>query len=521
LATTTPCTGSASPANVLDLKYNFSLGAGDNGNLLGFTNDKDSNRSVAYTYDALNRLASAATPNADCSLVTGTSLTKNWGESFTIDAWGNLTGKTVTKCSAETLSVGPATNLNQLPSGSGFGYDAAGDMTSNGGATYTYNAEGQLKTAGGVTYTYDGDGNRVKKSSGTEYWGAGPMLESNGSGTLQREFIFAGGKRIARRDISGGAVYYYFTDDLGSSSVVTTAAGVIDNESDYYPYGGERVYTATLANQNYKFTGKERDTESGLDNFGARYDSSTLGRFMTPDWAARPTTVPYAVFGDPQSLNLYGYVRNDPVSQVDADGHDSQQTEVPGNDTPDFPTNANGRGNRPQTVTSPRLKTQQKKPTAQDLAAQVPGDVKTAIMNSVNASNAPSGADTKGGFHEEGGIAGTNASGGSVISPAVPGAYSPSGKVQTNLMPADPALNASMTNVTVSWHVHPSGRTASGDLAWNQPPSGQDQKVAATEHQAVPSLIHIAVGAGNKQVYFYNGSSTVLQMSLKKFMGPQ
>src|SRR5713226_1501174 len=75
------------------------------------------------------------------------------------------------------------------------------------------------------------------------------------------------------------------------------------------------------ANQNYKFTGKERDSESGLDNFGARYDSSNLGRFMTPDWAARPTAVPYAVFGDPQSLNLYGYVRNDPVSRADLDGH--------------------------------------------------------------------------------------------------------------------------------------------------------------------------------------------------------
>ena len=73
--------------------------------------------------------------------------------------------------------------------------------------------------------------------------------------------------------------------------------------------------------QNYKFTGKERDTESGLDNFGARYDSSNLGRFLTPDWAERPTAVPYAAFGDPQSLNLYGFVRNDPVSLADADGH--------------------------------------------------------------------------------------------------------------------------------------------------------------------------------------------------------
>jgi RHS repeat-associated protein len=71
----------------------------------------------------------------------------------------------------------------------------------------------------------------------------------------------------------------------------------------------------------YKFTGKERDSESGLDNFGARYFTSSLGRFMTPDWAARPTTVPYAVFGDPQTLNLYTYIENEPINRADADGH--------------------------------------------------------------------------------------------------------------------------------------------------------------------------------------------------------
>jgi RHS repeat-associated protein len=71
----------------------------------------------------------------------------------------------------------------------------------------------------------------------------------------------------------------------------------------------------------YKFTGKERDVESGLDNFGARYNASSLGRFMTPDWAAKPTTVPYASFGDPQTLNLYSYVENAPLNRIDADGH--------------------------------------------------------------------------------------------------------------------------------------------------------------------------------------------------------
>jgi RHS repeat-associated protein len=59
------------------------------------------------------------------------------------------------------------------------------------------------------------------------------------------------------------------------------------------------------ATDHYKFTGKERDTESGLDYFGARYNASRTGRFMTPDWAAKATAVPYAVFGDPQTLNLY------------------------------------------------------------------------------------------------------------------------------------------------------------------------------------------------------------------------
>jgi RHS repeat-associated protein len=79
--------------------------------------------------------------------------------------------------------------------------------------------------------------------------------------------------------------------------------------------------TAHHALVTHKFTGKERDSESGLDMFGARYYGSSLGRFMTPDWAAKPTAVPYAYFGDPQSLNLYSYVGNNPLKRADPDGH--------------------------------------------------------------------------------------------------------------------------------------------------------------------------------------------------------
>jgi RHS repeat-associated protein len=71
-----------------------------------------------------------------------------------------------------------------------------------------------------------------------------------------------------------------------------------------------------------RYTGKERDTESGLDYFGARYYASNMGRMMSPDWSSKAEPVPYAKLDDPQSLNLYSYVRNNPLRFVDADGHE-------------------------------------------------------------------------------------------------------------------------------------------------------------------------------------------------------
>ena len=71
----------------------------------------------------------------------------------------------------------------------------------------------------------------------------------------------------------------------------------------------------------YQFTGKERDSESGLDYFGARYYASTVGRWLSPDWSAKAEPVPYAKLDNPQSLNLYSYVGNNPLSRIDADGH--------------------------------------------------------------------------------------------------------------------------------------------------------------------------------------------------------
>lgn len=75
------------------------------------------------------------------------------------------------------------------------------------------------------------------------------------------------------------------------------------------------------AEESGESTGKERDQETGLDNFGARYFSASEGRFTSPDWSDKVEPVPYANFADPQTLNLYSYVRNNPTSVGDADGH--------------------------------------------------------------------------------------------------------------------------------------------------------------------------------------------------------
>ncbi len=312
--------------------YDFHEGAGDNGNVYGITDDVDPlNRpsrpvgSQTFTYDALNRLATAQSTGTDCTPMGGA--TKDWGNSYTTggvawDAWGNLTNKTVTKCSAESLNE--TVGVNNRFTGANR-YDAAGNMTENG--AYAYDAENRLVKLTGdqnPRYLYDGDGQRVAKTpTNTLYWlgsGTDALAESTGA-TLTAEYVFFGGKRAARIDNPGGNEQppkYYLSDHLGSATVIANADGLtIERETMYFPYGGERWSDGGDANH-YRFTGKERDTETGLDYFGARYYGSSMGRFMTPD----PLFMELHRLEDPQSLNLYQSVRNNPIALADSTGLD-------------------------------------------------------------------------------------------------------------------------------------------------------------------------------------------------------
>jgi RHS repeat-associated protein len=212
------------------------------------------------------------------------------------------------------------TTKNQLQdTASDFVYDSAGNLTQPGptGGTYVFDAENHLTSAGGVTYTYDGDGNRVMKSNGTIYWygaNSASLEESDLSGNLLRYYYYFDGQRVARQ-LPTNEVGFYMTDHLGS---VRYLGGSSTGYSlDYYPFGGV-ITNIDVGDDRYQFTGKERDAESGLDNFGARFDSSQWGRFMSPDDFTKDSDV-----HDPGSWNKYAYARNNPLRYVDPTGEEA------------------------------------------------------------------------------------------------------------------------------------------------------------------------------------------------------
>ncbi|MFI5176214.1 MAG: RHS repeat domain-containing protein, partial [Terriglobia bacterium] len=270
----------------------------------------------SYGYDPLNRLTSA-------------SESASWSQSYGYDQYGNRTSVT-SPTYLPTYAPAPAVNAtNNRFSDASFSYDAVGNLTRGpiipGGAlqNYGYDAENRLISfnTGAATYSYDGDGKRVKNTVGS-------------STTI---FVYdVGGRLIAEysntASTTTGGTSYLTADHLDSTRVVTDASGNLKGRHDYLPFGeeipsgigGRTTPMGYGSNEGVrqKFTGKERDAESGLDYFGARYNASSMGRFMTPDWSAKPQTVPYADLGNPQSLNLYSYVVNNPLNRTDPLGHD-------------------------------------------------------------------------------------------------------------------------------------------------------------------------------------------------------
>jgi RHS repeat-associated protein len=125
---------------------------------------------------------------------------------------------------------------------------------------------------------------------------------------------------------SAQLVEYYHTDLAGNVRVVTDETKHVVERHDYLPFGEECTVGACASNpevgvgQARKFTGKERDTETGFDYFGARYYGSRIGRFTTTD----PVVSQKDAVLNPQKWNRYAYGRNNPLRYVDPDGRDDR-----------------------------------------------------------------------------------------------------------------------------------------------------------------------------------------------------
>jgi RHS repeat-associated protein len=334
----------------MDLTLNYAVPGGDNGTVTGITNNVDTLRTQSFTYDPLNRILSAkssATSGVDC-----------WGQNFgpdgaaADDAVANLTKinngtQAPPPCTFGSLNATVDAN-NRINADSTYATDANGNMTKDGSGTgylYTFDAENLLVKATGMTgapycYVYDGNSLRVAKKSGAAsdcsggtvtklYWRSisGDALaetDSTGSTTnaAYNEYVFFAGRRIGSRN-GVGAIFYYFADQVGSTRTVTTGSGpgqtpgLLCYDADFTPYGQEIQHTerlqTTACPPSYKFTGYERDSETGLDYAFARYYSSRLGRFLSTDPLGGGV-------GNLQSHNAYAYVVNDPLDLIDPTG---------------------------------------------------------------------------------------------------------------------------------------------------------------------------------------------------------
>jgi RHS repeat-associated protein len=126
---------------------------------------------------------------------------------------------------------------------------------------------------------------------------------------------------------SQDVVIYYHADAVGSVRAITDASGNEIQRYDYLPFGESWPSGAPPVQDPKRFTGQERDTETGLDYFGARYYASQTGRFTTVD----PGHVSGDIF-NPQSWNAYAYALNNPLRFVDPLGMEPCQITLTGAD---------------------------------------------------------------------------------------------------------------------------------------------------------------------------------------------
>ena len=269
------------------------------------------NQCITYDYDEFNRLTSR-TVNA------GTVQNYAW----VYDRYGNRWQQNALQ-GGSSSSVSFNTATNQINT-AGYGYDAAGNMRNDGFHSYTYDAEGhivQAMTEGGATvatyvynalnqrvrtvvgtgvteYVFNQNGQRVStwdpgywENAGQTYWGSKPV-----------EFYEAGYAQFQHQDW------------LGTERMRTTYNASVEGTFTSLPFGDDQTTTG-VDNDAYHYASLDHDYESGTDHAQFRQYSNAQGRWLSPD----PYSGSYDA-SNPQSMNRYVYVLNNPLTFIDTTG---------------------------------------------------------------------------------------------------------------------------------------------------------------------------------------------------------
>jgi RHS repeat-associated protein len=296
----------------------------------------------------------------------------SYNETYQYDSIGNITNKagvSYSYGSSKPHAVTLVSDDANLVLDKRYSYDANGNMLSGDGRTYTWTSDNLPRTissaAGGERFLYNADGQRIArifKGVTTYYFGGLWELDSTGE---SRAFYAFGGQAVAQRTINGSSnvVLYLHGDHLGSIGVTTNSSGAVVSRQYYDAWGAVRSGNVTQTTRNY--TGQIRD-DSGLLYYNARMYDPVLARFVSADTvvpgtasgsmdgiALKPLTVAFHETGfigqiasennqpfwfqmsgkqkqqagwqwgprNPQSLNRYSYVLNNPIKYTDPSGH--------------------------------------------------------------------------------------------------------------------------------------------------------------------------------------------------------
>lgn len=271
-----------------------------------------------YAYDNAGRMTSLKNVKSDNTVIASYS--------YTLDSNGNIASETADQpisrsVKAQTVSYtyGSDNRLSSANSTS-FTYDDNGNISAKGSNSFQYDYENCLKkvttSQGTWEYEYDGVGNRIEIKNGSDtrrflvdQTGMTQALaEYDGNGNLIAYYIYGLGL-IYKVDASGNPYYYHY-DFTGNTVAMTDSSGSIVNKYAYTPFGTLVGSKETVSNP-FRYVGKYgvMDDNNGLFYMRARYYDAETGRFITKD--------PIGFAG---GVNLYAYVKNNPMKWIDPTG---------------------------------------------------------------------------------------------------------------------------------------------------------------------------------------------------------